>query len=919
MKTNQSSFSVRLLTLTVGALLALGSGCSTPPVTCGLGTVFDSAHNECVKAPDLNIIVEDFNLGEFEMTQVDVPESLQVGSPQTRSFKIKNAGTTHRELVLIRYAVSPVQATIQELRARLDNLDDDTELGGAFLGQVVIRDLAPGEQRTVEYYLSAPSSLSDGLYGFFFAVDEVPLQRISDTEYRLDYSAPGMAGADGTLRLDDAALVFAPATVIIGTPAQPNLRVLFSSLDNASFLLDRSERGVERAFTMSARMSAQALNITEPVTATFELELPGHKVQTPGKDLGEAWFTAHGQDFAAAPDATSYVYDAARKFSLLAETENGPQPQVRYSADCRPGTPTAADDDGGTEDPVVPDECATIFNDDGRDAVYQLHLSAEDTRLLAMTRRLASLNPGLDANGEVAGTLVYRLSTTQAEYQNNLADNVARKPVVFMAPADSSTAAETDVDDQGATGSMSDLTSPYPFVLRDDSLANGFGNDWFGASFRNSSLASVDKRQGVAVAQFRKATASVDGMVLKQNLRVLTLGAQVDWSTLRLHNTWSASANINVWGYTLLNAQFSPTWCTKDGDITYCPLFEAEPSASPRNEATKTANNQPKDKKKTGRQVKWEKEFFFMAGPVPLTIEASAGFSSGMTFSGKFLIDETGKTSGRAPFYGVEFAAGPYIALEASVFGGVSVGMARAGVQGSLTIVRLDFTPLIRPKARLEYDANAGCFKHAEFGIDYEGPITLTGPSGTVSIVAYVGRKICVWKCWKVEVKVLDLTIARFSSASQTWFAWKESTAWSKKAGESGMCAGATAAGPAVWRSPTSCAGGYCNATSSNPNRWSSAPAMGNVLAAYKTTFDTAGAGKICASVTVSGLTEPWYDRVVIYNAAGQVMNTSPSGSGWTGDINQQMTVCSPNVTVALETDGSVTRSGVTVTIAPIP
>lgn len=908
------SLSRRLLTLLVTTMLTLGSSCA-PQVTCGAGTLFNKDSNECVTAPDLNVIVDDFHLGEFAMSQVDVPEQLQVGSPQTRRFTITNNGTAQRDVVLIRYGVSPVTATIQELRAKLANITPTTDLGGAFLGQVIIQNLAAGESRTVEYYLQAPATLTNGLYGFYFAVDEVPLRRVSDTEYALDYSAPGIADAVGQTRLAEAALVYAPSTIIIGTPDKANLRVLFSSLDRSSFELDPSERGVQRAFTVSARMSAQALNITEPVTANFSLKLPGHAVQTAGKDLGEAYFTAHGLDFAAAPDATVYVYDANRTFQLLAETENGPSSSVTVSQNCRPGTTTPSDT---AEPPTVPDECATVFNEDGRDAVYQLHLSSEDNRLLGLTRHLASLNPGLDVHGEVAGTLTYRLSTPQAEYQNNVADNAADFPVVFMAPTEAVAATEMDRDNQGVPGSNSDLTSPLPFVMRDDDVSNSFGNDWFGASFRNSSIASVDKRQDVAVANYRRATGSIDGKVLKQTARVLSIDASTNWSTLRAYNSWGASANIQVWGYTLLNAQFNPAWCSRDGDLTYCPLFEAEPSASPRNEAAKTNSNTPKEKKKTGRAVKWEKEFFFMAGPVPLTISAEAGLSSGMTFSGKFVIDETGKAAGATPFYGVEFAAGPYVAVEASVFGGVSVGMARAGVEGNLTIVRLEFTPLIRPKAKIDYDANASCFKHAEFAIDYEGPITLTGPSGTVSIVAYVGRKICVWKCWKVEAKVFDVTIARFSSPSQTWYAWKESTAWNRNPGQPGMCASATSAATAVWRSPTSCAGTYCNGSSSNTNHWSSGVAVGNVLAAYKTTFDVAAAGKTCATVKISGVTEPWYDRVVIYDAQGRVQNSSSSGSGWTGDIAQEMTVCSPNITVAVETDSSVTRTGVTATFVPV-
>jgi hypothetical protein len=911
-----TGFSRRLTSLITAALLALGAGCAAPPpqISCGAGTVFNRGSNECVAAPDLNIIVDDFQLGEFEMSQVDVPEQLQVGTPQQRSFTIKNAGATDRPAVMIRYAIAPVTATIDELRTQLSNLTEDSQLHEAWLGQVIIRDLAVGEQRSIQYHLAVPSGTADGLYGFFFAVDEVPLVPTADGQFRLDYAAPGMDDAEGTSRLDDAALVYAPATVIVGSPSQPNLRVLFSSLDQNSFEIDPTERGVQQAFTASARMSAQALNITEPVTARFELKLPGHAVQVAGKDLGEAYFSSRGLDFAAAPDATTWAYDANRSFELLINTPDGLAPSVSYQEACRPGTPDpdAEETDAG-EPPAAPDECAVIFNDDGRDAVYQLHLKAEDIRLLGLTRALPQQNPGLDANGEVMGTVRYQLSTTQSEYQNNLADNVADFPVVFMAPEVAAAATDSDSDNAGVASNS--LTSPYPFIMRTDDASNGFGNDWFGANYRNSSIASVDKRHDVAVSNYRRALATIQGKVLKQTVNILSIDAHSDWSTLRAYDAWGARANVNVWGYTVLNVQFSPSWCKREGEVVYCPMFEAEPMAQPRAESTKSANNQAKPRKKTGRQVQWEKEFFFMAGPVPLTIEASAGISSGFTFSGKFLIDETGKSSGTPPFYGVEFAAGPYVALEANVFGGVSVGMARAGVEGNLSIVRMEFSPLIRPKVRLNYDADNRCFTHADFAIDYEGPFTLTGPSGSVGIVAYVGRKICAWKCWKIEAKVFDVTIARFSSASQTWYAWKETTAWRRQPGSPGMCTGATAPPSASWRSPTSCSGEYCNRSSSN-GLWSP-HSPNNVLAPYKTTYTTGSSG--CATVKVSGTTEAFWDRVVLYDATGRVLNGVPGNTGWSGAIERELNVCSPSITVAMETDSSITRSGVTVSFIPSP
>jgi hypothetical protein len=65
---------------------------------------------------------------------------------------------------------------------------------------------------------------------------------------------------------------------------------------------------------------------------------------------------------------------------------------------------------------------------------------------------------------------------------------------------------------------------------------------------------------------------------------------------------------------------------------------------------------------------------------------------------------------------------------------------------------------------------------------------------------------------------------------------------------------------------------------------------------------------------------------VVIYDAANAVKNMVTVGSGasavrvpgWSGAIDKTVRVCSPQTTVALETNGSNTRGGVTVTFTPV-
>ncbi len=92
-----------------------------------------------------------------------------------------------------------------------------------------------------------------------------------------------------------------------------------------------------------------------------------------------------------------------------------------------------------------------------------------------------------------------------------------------------------------------------------------------------------------------------------------------------------------------------------------------------------------------------------------------------------------------------------------------------------------------------------------------------------------------------------------------------------------------------------------------------------NVLSAYKKTYET---GTGCVRVTINGTTEKKYDRAVIYDQDGKPLNSQTHGSawywGWSGTLtNKSMLVCSGSVTVALETDGSVTRSGINVKFEP--
>lgn len=905
------------------SLLSCAQDAAVDGATCGEGTVLEAATNECVPSGSLfNVVVDDFKLGQFALTNVDVPEQLEVGTPDSRTFTIKNNGSDARAVVSIRFGIVPVKEKIEELQATLKKVTGTTDIDATFIGQVIIDDLKAGEAREVKYDLSVPDSVTDGLYGFLVAVDEVPLVKSADGSYAIDLAQSNLAKKEDAVGLGYAALVHAPATIIIGKPDKPNLRVLTAKLDNASFVLDRGEQGEEAMFTLTSRLSSQGLSLTEPVTASFELRLPGHVIDVAGQDLGPSGFDTDA-DFAAAPATTTYRYDADRTFPLLVRRTEGAADSVTYASQCV--TRKLYDEEADTETEV--EECAVIFNEEGLDDVYQLHLDGESVRLLEATLALANLNPGLDQNDELKGTLVMKVATKQAEYNGNLADNEKILPVVFMASAVAADAKTDDTDNAGVTQVPTAWgdSGPYPYVTMDNHQGQAFGNDWFGASYRFDTSSSYNKHHDAVTAHYKRASAEIKATFLKMPITLVGGGGGADWGVDRGYASFKADARLTVLGQNLLNMEFNPSFCSTSGGITSCPLFETQVE-----EVTK---NDPKSKGKTKKLSYFKgQEYtqYFQAGPVPLVIIAETGASLGVGVYGHFIIDQRSKDLTK---YGVQFAMGPTAALSTTVFGGVSIGVARAGVEGSLTIMSLSFLPFIRPLAGVNFDTSRNCFKAAEASLEFEGPLTLSGPSGSIGVAAYAGVRIKIFgRKIKTEKKVFSFTIASFSTYSQTWNVWALATAWKRRTGDPGMCTDSAAStGVETWRSPTSCANGYCANSSAN---WvgSGAHSPAKVLAAYKKSYTRVGGATNCVDITAVGTTRQGRDRLVIYNSDGVPQNKStayrffgpykyPSGTmwGWSGAFKQTLRVCTPTVTVALESGAGVTgQPGVTVTFTPV-
>jgi hypothetical protein len=971
---------IRSLGIGFIAIGALG-GCSDdaskgPTLSCGPGTTLAPATSQCIPSGDFNVIVDDFVVGEYEMSNVDVPERLTAGIADTRKFTIKNTGEDDRAVVTIRVGIAPVETNIEELRAALEDVGADGVPGTVMVGQVILEDLKAGESREVSVDYFVPPYIEDGLFGVFYAADEVPLVKGADGNYAVDRTADSVAQAqEGESLLGEAAHVFAPATVIVGMPKEPNLRILSAKLDNASFELDFTERGEDSKLTLQSRLSSQALNLTEPVTATFELALPGHVVDVAGQDLGREYFDSD-EAFEAAPAETTYKYDANRTFQLWMQNESGFAEFRTYRPVCR--SEDTLDEESGEVTQV--ERCATIFTEQSLDDNFQLGLSNEDLRLLETTQAFASLNPDLDANGEIEGSVIMRVTTPQAEFEGNVADNVQTLPVVFMAPEPADAASEDDAgDDKSATdmaggdgkSGKAEGGGPYAIVTKKNLKADTYGNDWFNANFSFDSQASRNELGGVALGNYNKEAHRVGLVLMKIPLTLASMNGLSDTGSVLLGKDAKAASGtkldmqteVTVFGVKILDFLFEDGWCKTDAGITVCPIAsfgtdtcagataedisdKCKQKTRERNDDGKgyttkdnyttgtsqtsgTAGGKASSEKKGSRQWRYVLSVQFAIGPVPMVLEVDAGINIGAALTAELVID---RSQGLVPSVGGQFGLGAYAAFDVNVFLGLELYIMRAGIEGSLTIAKVDFIPTVRMLVGGVRDSVAGCWKVADSSLGTTGELVFTGPSGSIGVALYVGKNVCVFgKCWNLEIQVFSYTIAKFDLGwSKPWTLWDKAKTWVKRKGQSNVCADGSPGATVAWSSPDVCKnnkgeGGYCSSSSTNP---AAGPyLLSNVSEAYKKTY-TVPAGFSCATIQVNELSAPAMrknkDFYRFYDASGKVVisKTGAAEAGtFSGSSNvQRYKVCSPSITVALESSANVPAgeyAGITVFFEP--
>jgi hypothetical protein len=911
-------------TFTVGLL---AQGCA-PTVTCGAGTKLDEKKQECVAVaqPPLNVIIDDFSLGDFSFTEVDVPEQMQPGFPERRSFTITNDADEDQAVTLVRLALVPVDETIDELRDAIDLIgaepacENDNEcptttfcdqavgicrLDPVPIGSVIIEGLASGETRAIEYDLALPAYFSEaqnGLYGLMFSVNEVALVRTVDADGNATYLEDPEHPLGLENPLERAAALFGAATVIVGEADKPNLRVLSAEVDNNAF--DPAPRAAP-AFTVSARLSAQGKNVTANVRSRFELKMPGHVVDVAGQDLGEAYFAETGGDFASAPATTTYRYDADRTFALRVDSGN----------------------DGSTLDALewqpqcVNEDCTeqlTVQNDLGRDGSFALRLSPFDQRLLAMTTSMRALNPELDENDELQGVLRMVVQTDEPEYEVNgaplLADNEWTTDVVLLAPpagreANPDTDSEIpDVDGDQAIPNAA-AAGPYPEV---DNLTPTWtwsvGNEWVGANAQILNRTTKQRYAGAVISQDVTTDNFARVNAIKNSIDIVALQGNIEWGTQRTMTQNKASGRLVLMGVTYLDINFQPgVQCSIEDNFETCMVLAAE--FRPR-KSEGAPTRTPRQKKRFYLNYERGKSFYFAIGPLPFQIEISVSAGLGMRGTVAFVQDRSANDAdGTAVTTGLQVTLGPVLDAGGSVFGGLSLGLVRVGVRGTVTFASVEFQPsvLVGWTQEIDEKGNADpaddCWKVNAGQIRWEGPLTVSVLSGDISVVAEGGICGCLpWiGCACAWGEIFSFTIVRIPPAwTNTWMLFQSTYDF---ANGPGICPNAPPAPLATWNTPkvTGC------------NDWSGAASYcnnANGEGGYRTTFTRAA--NTCGSLVINGATEGGYDFVQVLDANGnQLIRESGTFS------NRRVNVCANGAglaaTVRFTSDYSVIAPGVSV------
>ncbi|MBF0631180.1 MAG: PD40 domain-containing protein [Magnetococcales bacterium] len=387
--------------------------------------------------------IPNFEAGNLKFTEVWVEDVMQSGFPTTIRFNVTTEVPKYNSFVKL-YLVRLPTGNINDLKIDGATFTPDYTLTGlnipslgTTLSSTTVTNTQDADTKTtirytdsafmtaqVEHSFSIPTFVADGTYAAVFSIGMADYVREDD--------------ALQSESLTDSAdnVLVAPASVIVGVPTQPNLRILSATLTNNSLQLPskRLESGatppINADLSLNMEVESMAQDTTVPVDVTMELQL-------------------NGQTF---------------PLSILHTNDKG-YPSLKtkksYEVQCV--------QEGGKE------RCASLFRQNQQGFTYQLYLSAAayDTLSALSQDTEGSLVIRVDPEGQVQ------------EWENNRQDNVKSMPIMFLASRKT-----TDVSKQLRTGSSSGTSTNFISYANVD---KSYGNSTIGIEYNTGvSVDSID-------------------------------------------------------------------------------------------------------------------------------------------------------------------------------------------------------------------------------------------------------------------------------------------------------------------------------------------------------------------------------------------------------------------------------------------
>lgn len=217
-------------------------------------------------APE-NTYVADFDVGDLSFKRIWVPDVGQSGFDFDVWFDL----TTKKSKEKVYVSVDFVRLDVGNA-SDLDVAADDfgTEHPKIPIGAFVVDSIDPDLPVHAAQTFTLPANLEDGKYAAIFGINQIDV-------------FPEVNAAQGESAGEDPARVLvAPATVIVGKPTKPNLRVLTSSLTENYFakpLVDPAAPSAvpQRHLQVNLEVDSMAMDCTKDVEVDFKLSIGGQE------------------------------------------------------------------------------------------------------------------------------------------------------------------------------------------------------------------------------------------------------------------------------------------------------------------------------------------------------------------------------------------------------------------------------------------------------------------------------------------------------------------------------------------------------------------------------------------------------------------------------------------------------------------